>query len=304
MKMHQKSTQNNIVSPNFFVVGAAKSGTTSIYSWLKQHPDVFVPQIKEPSFFVHGYGFSNWDDYLKIFENGQGRQAIGDTSASYLAAPEAPAWIRETLGNIKIVIVLRNPVKRALSLYTWMAMEGYEQYSTFEKALQAEELRYSDEHFYWHNPEYFWDYIYFRSGLYYVQVKRYFDIFGDKNVKIFLFEEIVNTPARVYLDLCNFLEISTDITPTFSHENSSILPRFVGLQYIVRTKFDKAVRKVRPQRFQKYIFPLKDRFFVWNKQIGYKPQMLSETEKKLRQMYKGDVEKLSSLINRDLSEWM
>jgi hypothetical protein len=292
------------IKPNFFVVGAAKAGTTSVYSWLKQHPEIFVPQVKEPSFFVHGYGYSNWEEYLKLFENGREKKAIGDTSASYLAAPEAPEWIHETLGTVKIIMVLRNPTHRAFSLHSWMVMEGYEKFSSFEKALEEEETRFFDQHFYWHNPEYFWDYIYFRSGLYFAQVKRYPDVFGSKNVKIFLFEEIVNSPLQVFHEICDFLEISTTFTPNFTYENPSVLPRFATLQNLIRTNFDVAAGKLRHSRLHQPVRSLEKQLIEWNKKIGCKPNMLPQTEKKLRQMYQEDVKSLSSLIGRELSNWI
>lgn len=293
------------IKPNFSVVGAAKAGTTSLYVWLKQHPDVFLPQIQAPSFFVHGYGFNNWERYLKLFEKGQGKKAIGDTSASSLAAPEAPEWIHEKLGTIKIIMVLRNPTHRAFSLHSWMVMDGYEKYSSFEKALEAEETRYFDQHFYWHNPEYFWDYIYFRSGLYFAQVKRYLDVFGSENVKIFLFDEIVSSPAQVFLGICDFLEISTNFTPNFTHENPSVLPRFATLQNLIRINFDSAARKLCRGRLYKHVRSVERQLIEWNKKMGGKrPKMLPQTEQKLRQMYKEDVKRLSSLIGRDLADWM
>ena len=290
--------------PNFFVVGAAKAGTQSVYACLKQHPDIFVPQIKSPSFFVHNHGIKNWETYLRIFNEGQGKKAIGDTSASSLAAPEAPEWIREKLGTVKIIMFLRNPTHRAFSLHSYMVMEGHEKYNSFEKALEAEEIRFFDEHFYWHNPQYFWNYMYFHSGLYFAQVKRYLDVFGSENVKIFLFDEIVNSPAQVFLGICNFLEISTNVTPNFTHENPSIYPRFPDLQNFMRTKVDSAIRKLRPRRLWKYAYPLTQQIIDLNKKLGHKPKMLPETERKLRQMYKEDVKRLSSLIGRDLADWM
>ena len=146
--------------------------------------------------------------------------------------------------------------------------------------------------------------MYFRSGLYFAQVKRYLDVFGNKNVKIFLFEEIVKSPVQVFFSICDFFEISTNFKPNFTHENPSIFPRSPSLQYFMRTKFDVVISKLRPHGLQKYIYPLKQRIPEWNKKIGYKPKMASQTERKLRQMYKNDVEKLSLLIGRDLSAWM
>jgi hypothetical protein len=286
----------NQVKPNFFVVGAAKAGTTSIYSWLKQHPDIFVPEVKEPSYFVHGYGFSDFNKYLELFERGQGKKSVGDTSASYLAAPESPAWIYNTFGQQKIVIILRNPARRAYSLYSWMVMEGYEWASSFERGLKEEDARFQSEAFYWKNPEYFWDYIYFRSGFYFEQVKRYIDVFGRNNVNIYLFDDLIKSPEKIYSDLCNFLEVSNQFLPDYTHENPSRIPRFVPLQFSLRTKSSRLVNKL-PLGLQSWLFE-------FNKRIGLKPKIKPSTEERLRKLYGQGVQKLSEFIQKDLSNWM
>ena len=73
--------------PNFLIVGAAKAGTSSLWHWLGQHPDVFMPENKEPGFFTHGYGLDDFDDYLRLFEGGRGKRCVGEATAAYLAAP-------------------------------------------------------------------------------------------------------------------------------------------------------------------------------------------------------------------------
>ena len=160
------------VRPKFLIVGASRSGTSSLYHWLKLHPDVFMPDIKEPSFFVDGWGISDWHWYLSLFEPGRGKKAVGEASVAYLESPESVQLIWEKLPTIKIIILLRNPVERALSLYSWMVMEGHEWLSTFKQALAEEEKRFGDESFRRDNPVYFWSYMYFRNGLYYEQVKK------------------------------------------------------------------------------------------------------------------------------------
>jgi len=209
------------VKPNFLIIGAAKAGTTSFYQWLRQHPEVFMPAIKEPSFFVYGYGISDFEKYLSFFETASSMRAIGEASTAYLVAPEAPQLIYKMAHDIKIIVLLRNPVHRAVSLYAWMVREGYEWLNTFERALAEEERRFHDPSFRWNNPEYFWDYMYFRSGLYYEQVKRYIDTFGEESVKIYLFEELVNRPTEVYRDVCYFLDITPKFVPNFIAYNQA-----------------------------------------------------------------------------------
>ncbi|MCX8125372.1 MAG: sulfotransferase domain-containing protein [Spirochaetes bacterium] len=287
------------VKPNFLIVGAAKSGTTSLYYWLKQHPEVFMPDNKEPSYFVYGYGISDWEKYLSLFELGRGKKAIGEASASYLVAPESAQWIRQKLGNVKIIILLRNPVERAYSLYSWMVMEGYEWISNFEEALAAEEGRFCNEFFRTNNPEYFWDYMYVRSGLYYEQVMRYMDIFED--IKIYLFDELVTSSKAIYFDVCNFLGINNTFDPVFVHQNPSRLPRSIRLQFILR-RLRSLVGKI-----PKFSKPLKCSISLimnLNISFGSKPVVSLETRQFLKKRYERDILELSKLIGKDLYSWL
>ncbi|MEW6192542.1 MAG: sulfotransferase domain-containing protein [Bacillota bacterium] len=285
------------IKPNFLIVGAAKAGTTSLYHWLKQHPDVFMPYVKEPSFFVQDYGISVWEEYLSLFEPGRGKKAIGEASTAYLTAPESPRWIRQILGDVKIIILLRNPAQRALSLYAWMVMEGYEWLPAFEYALIEEERRFLNESFRFKNPEYFWDYMYFRSGLYYEQVKRYIDTFGNELIKIYLFEDLIGYPSKIYSDVCRFLEVSNEFRPIFTPQNPSKIPRFIKLQHLL-FELKRSGRLPRP------LCSSIQQLITLNVKLGLKPKMPPSLQKKLQEMYRKDIEKLSQLINKDLSHWL
>ena len=115
-------------APNFFIVGAARCGTTSLWEYLRQHPDIYMPPVieqKEPAFFCDLYGVEHWDFYLTLFEAGRGKKRIGEASTPYLSSPESAGQIHSVLPLAKIIITLRNPVVRAYSLYKWMHANGY-----------------------------------------------------------------------------------------------------------------------------------------------------------------------------------
>lgn len=291
-----------MVKPNFLIVGAARAGTTSLYYWLKQHPEVFMPEIKEPSYFVHGYGISDREVYLSLFEPGRGKKAVGEASTAYLKAYESPKWIYSILDGVKIIILLRNPVERAFSLYSWMVMEGYEWANTFEQALALEKQRFEDKDFRWNNPEYFWNYMYFRSGLYYERVRKYLEVFGNHLVKIYLFEDIISYPLEVYRDVCRFLEITDFFQPKFVRQNPSKIPRFIKLQYWLRRIQKSSSRLPKGIRFliRKSVPPM----MKLNKKIGYKGKISLELKKELIEAYYDDIMKLSELIQRNISHWL
>ena len=124
--------------PNFLIVGAAKSGTTSLYRYLSQHPDIFMPKWKELSFFInapHGplHQVKKPVYYQRVFSKVQNQSAIGEASTSYLYDTSAPELILSQLGSIKIIIILRNPVDMSYSLYNHQVRREGETAMTFEK---------------------------------------------------------------------------------------------------------------------------------------------------------------------------
>ena len=86
-----------MVTPNFLIAGAGKAGTTSLHDYLGQHPDIFMSSFKEPNYFVPGYGYENWDDYLSLFHGAHHEKAIGESSTGYLYCEQSPTWIESVL---------------------------------------------------------------------------------------------------------------------------------------------------------------------------------------------------------------
>ena len=145
--------------PNFLIVGAAKAGTTSLFYYLKQHPEIFMPEEKELKFFeyliiknkLHYTGpgdnkslkrvVKTWDEYKNYFKKAKNFKAVGEASVSYLYYTETIKNIKKYLGeNINIIIILRNPIERLISNYKYMVMRGREK-EDLKKALELEEYR-------------------------------------------------------------------------------------------------------------------------------------------------------------------
>jgi len=197
--------------PNFFVAGAARSGTTSMWKYLQQHPDIYMPQDvahKEPSYFCNTYGYSDYHAYLQLFDEAGERKMTGEASGTYLSSPESPGLIKKSIPEAKFIIMLRNPVDRAYSLYKWMHHNKYEQIRTFEEALYEEQnSRLNNKDFQLNNRQYYYNYLYFNSGLYYEQVKRYLRIFGREQVHIIIFEEFKQEILRTIYNTYIFLNV-------------------------------------------------------------------------------------------------
>ncbi|MBV8775144.1 MAG: sulfotransferase [Deltaproteobacteria bacterium] len=204
-----------MIWPNFFIVGAQNSGTTSLYAYLKQHPDVFMPALKEPHYFAqitpsHKQRYLRTiihDEaaYLGLFRKAQGYKAIGEASPSYLWDTNAALRIRDAVPHAKIIILLRDPVERAYSHYLMDVREGRQDLS-FREALQQD----------WKQSQKGWSVsqLYVELGLYAQQVQRYLDVFGSQQVLILLFDELTNSALNGKSVLANVLDfLGLSITP-------------------------------------------------------------------------------------------
>ena len=289
--------------PDFLVVGAAKSGTTSLFNYLNQHPDIYIPEVKECRFFSQlpknfkglgaeffpNSGITDEKEYFNLFE-GQKDKVCGDISNDYLYYyEESIKNIKKYLGNeVKIIIILRNPINRAYSNYLHALRDSWEDCS-FEEALIKETWRIKNN--------WAWPYHYVNAGMYYDQVKAYIEDF--KNIKIFLFEDLQNK-EKFFNELFNFLEIEKITIEDKKVYNMSGIPKNKLIANFVNN--DNFVKKV-----GKFIVPKKIRKDVLNhiknKNLKREP-MRMETKEFLKEVFKDNINKLSKLIDRDLSKWL
>jgi hypothetical protein len=287
-------------APNFLIVGTGKAGTTSLHEYLGQHPQIFMSRNKEPHYFVKGYGVEKWEDYLGLFKDAANKDAVGESSTLYLYCEESPAWIKRSLGDVKIIILLRNPAKRAFSLYGWMVREGYEDAETFAEALEREPARLNDPNFRQNCPQFYPDYLYYTTGLYYEQVRRYFDIFGRDHVRVYLFEDFIKQPFSICRDVFSFLGVQTDFTPKFEVHNEGRIPASVRRQYWLRTAAERQFAWI-PRKLRKnLIYGMMER----NVRRGRKPEPDAEVQAALTKRYRDNITKLANLLNQDLSRWL
>ena len=297
--------------PNFLIVGAAKSGTTSLYKYLLEHPDIYLPQKrKELRFFssmsadYKGPGDENInqsiiqsiDEYKVFFDDVVYQKAIGESSPDYLYHYEKSVEnIKKYLGDVKIIIILREPVSRAYSHYLMYVRDGREELS-FEDALINENDRIQN------NWEWGWAYKY--AGLYHTQVKAYLENFS--NVKVYLFDDLKNDESKLMKDLYGFLDVDASFIATNLDEkfNISGVPKYKFIQKLITQKnIIKTIVKpimdfVLSAKMKKTIV---DR--IKNKNLIRKA-MSEGTKKELKEFYAEDIKKLELLIDRDLSIWL
>ena len=292
--------------PNFFIVGAAKAGTTSLWRYLLQHPDVFMPSdimYKEPAYFSDIKGISSLNQYGSLFSGAGAEKMIGEASTAYLTSPESPVRIKGKVPHAKIIIMLRNPIDRAYSLYNWMACNGYEPEESFESALEVEKTyRYGNEGFKHANPEYYYNYLYFYSGLYSEQIKRYLDNYSREQICFIIFEEFKANVKQEVNRVFTFLGVDDSIVPEFKIHNSGSTPYSAALQFFIRQEL---YRYLRPPNDNPHplLNPIIDKLMKLNTRSG-KPQPLSESIRNiLREKYIQDVHRTGELIGENLSRW-
>lgn len=275
-----------INKPNFFILGAGKSGTTSLYYYLKQHPDIFMTEVKEPTFFCQGFQVvANPIEYFELYDSVSTEKVIGEASHAYLSNPTTAKMLNGLFPDSKFVVILRNPVDRAYSLYHHMRRDGLEHINTFEAALDAEELRYRSEKFKKNCPQYFYNYLYFRSGLYGEQLQNYFSKFPKQQFHIIKFEEFITDPASHFNSIFKFLDVSPNFSGQFEpHNAGKMTARFPKAQYYVRTG------KTRMRRVKKFSWSLLKRV-----NMTKIPPMKIATREMLTARYQADLALLSAL---------
>jgi hypothetical protein len=314
--------------PNFIIIGAGKSGTTALYYYLKQHPQIYMSPVKEPRFFafepgdldfggpgdmeLHRSTIVNLEDYRALFRDVSGELAVGEASPVYLCSPKAAGRIKSFVPDARLIAIFRHPVDRAYSHYLHLIRDGDESLTDFSQALQAEEKRVRD------NWEYRWRYR--EVGFYSVQLRRYLDIFDRSQMKTYLYEDFDTDPQSVLRDIYRFLGVDdTFVADTSVRYNASGVPRskFVHavlskLQKATQATFDRAPQQesvtqaTLPRRLGKSPWLEKARHFgigLKNRNL-VKPPLIPEVRQQLLEDYREDILKLQELIQRDLSHWL
>lgn len=300
-----------MVLPNFVVIGAGKSGTTSLYFYLKQHPEIYLPSVKELNFFaVEGENFSfsgpkdesearkyfyvnNLSSYQALFESVQAEKAIGDVSPFYIYSDKAPERIQHYIPQAKVIAILRNPVDRAYSNYLHLLRDGRETLTSFEDAIDAEESRIQSN---W-SPS--WHYA--NAGLYCQLLARYYERFDREKIKIFLYEDYLSNSSRVLSSIFEFLDVDSTFVPNSSTRyNASGIPKNPLVHKLLSNQnpIRNFVRDILPSSFTKSIATLRD------KNLDKPPALSSITRDRLMAYYREDILKLQDLTDIDLSRWM
>jgi len=263
------------VWPNFFIVGAPRAGTTSLYDLLNRTDGIYMSKEKEPKYFsknikdVDGHiFFRDEEKYLELFKDVKDEIAIGEASTTYLWDPFAPKLIHEQISHAKIIIILRDPIERSYSNYYWRI--GSARISdTFSDAIKNA----------LQSKDYFFKGIIINGSWYFEQVKRYLDIFGSKQVKVLIFEEFIKDPQKTVKEVLEFLGVDSKppeekklahniLTKPRSRIAKFLLQNIMikktGQKFLSEHAQELLVRKVLGEKLLKDKMSTKDRIFLEN----------------------------------------
>jgi len=282
--------------PNFFIVGAPRCGTTSLWTYLKGHPDVFMSAEKELYFFDSDL----WEwkkpapspgEYLSHFSEAAGQKIVGEASPSYLRSQRAAKGIKAFSPGAQIIIMLRNPLDVMHSLHS-SAIHGFELIRDLEAALEADAGRTGRERIGYREftdfPE---------------QVQRYLDLFGHDHVHTIIFHDLGGKTDAVCQSVLRFLEIRSDFAAEFPWINSNKRVRNMRLQTILRRP-PKGLRAISRVLVPQWLRPRVQQVLLnSNLVVRSKSPMDPKLRRQLQREFEPKVEQLSKLLGRDLSGW-
>ena len=303
--------------PNFLLIGAAKSGTTSLASYLNQHPQVFIPpDNKEPNFFmmegldlppfggpadgktlyekIYKFSVTDFERYQALFQKAGGVKAIGEASVPYLYYPQAPEKIKTYLPDVKLIAILRNPVDRLYSHYLMVREKYLLEPLTLPRAIAQEPERI--------RLNWGWDWHYASLGMYYTQLKRYYDLFEAEQLKVFLYEDFCQNPLETVQAIYRHTGVEDNFIPDMSKRSKASRQSrslFVAQALDSNSAFGGYLKQVMPHRpYWQLVRTLKK---LNSRSVS---PLSVEMRDRLKNHFREENLQLQGLIKRDLADWL
>jgi hypothetical protein len=319
----------NSKKPNFFVVGQPKAGTTALYNFLIQHPQVYLPPIKGLHFFdrdirEEGKRLSGLrrrlreltlEDFLANYKSVKNEIAIGDVTPIYLFSKTAAAEICQFNAKSKIIAIFREPVEYMYSLHAQSLYSLGENEEDFKRALALEELRKSGKHIPKHVREP--SMLFYRARTEYAeQLLRYLNYFPAEQIKIVIFEELKEDNQTICKEIFNFLNVDEKFVPDFKEHNAYSQLRLKKVRILLENliTINQSFQKNLPDPAARiYSLLLKPLSYTTKKSIGkittkngkkvpidpnFKKNLMKEQQKQVLQF--NELLKTYNLIDKDL----
>lgn len=292
--------------PNFIVFGVQKAGTTSLYNYLKQHPQIYMSPIKETNFFERDWsnaspevkakkrnGITSLEKYNALFAGATTELAVGEVSPNYLFHHQvAVPMIRQHLPQVKLIAILRNPVERA-----------YSDYLMHVRDVLSDQMDLASQVKFRANSSFM-----LRKGLYSEPLQHFYDVFGEQQIRVFLYDDLCRDAVRLMQEIYQFLGVDGHFQPDTSHRAQvARVPKNKTLNSLLRTRnpvrslVASALRMVVPTTVRNQ---WRERLLALNSTDKSQRPLLVEERRLLLDYYRDDIDHLQTLIGRDLSVWL
>jgi hypothetical protein len=295
--------------PNFIVIGGQKCGSTYIHDELEEHPDVYLTPGETPYFQDPDYLETNIIDFEKLFDKAHNYRLVGIKRPDYLAKDECPARIKKHIPDAKLIVILRNPVSRAIAAYYHYIKGGFAPLRTFNEGMK-EILNGNLKHEFPRTDEIV------EYGFYFKHLQKYFAHFDKQQIHIILLDDLKKDNLNIISQLYDFLGIDSGFMPqkSLNKKPQKVIYSIDGLKLVSRVnqlnysyssdkmrlypKNKTLIGKVRLKAMNGITNFLASRIYV-----NTKPQANQELKQKLYNIYEQDIVQLEQLIKRDLSIW-
>lgn len=293
--------------PDFFIVGAFKAGTTALYDYLRQHPQVFMPFHKEPLFFgddlSRRYGRMSMERYLALFAGVRAGQRIGEASAWYLYSRTAAREIAAFAPGAQIIVMLRNPVDVMHAQHSQLLFNVEEDLVDFGAALEAEPARRRGDRL--PPGPLRVETLYYRESVRFAeQLERYRAVFGPERIHVILYDDFRDATAATYRGVLEFLRVDPQFRPELGVRNPNRRARIGPLQRVIYQPPGPLLRLVPWLRRFPLVHSVRDRLLRLNSSAVHRPPMDPALRRQLLDEQADEIQRLGRLINRDLSGWL
>jgi hypothetical protein len=308
--------RSQLRTPDFFIVGHAKSGTTALYEMLRPHPQIYMPGHKEPWFFATdmrprfqprraGVGPQTLEEYLLLFADATPEQRAGEASSSYLWSRTAAEQIAEVAPEAKIIAILREPASFLRSLHLQLLQSHVEVKKDFRTAISLEQARSEGKHIprHSHRPQL----LQYSDHVHYVeQLRRYHAHFRPEQILVLIYDDFRRDNEATLRTVLRFLEVDDTRPLEVLDVNPSIMMRSQQLDDLVHAMSvgrgplsgpaKAALKLLAPRELRRRLLHFTRRRIVQGKPPPADEAFMQE----LRRRFKGEVEALSEYLDRDL----
>jgi hypothetical protein len=304
--------------PDFFIVGQPKSGTTALYAMLRTHPQIFMPDFKEPRFYADdlpsrfqeprasGLPAETYEDYLALFAPAGEGQLVGEASTAYIWSQSAASRIARARPEAKIIVILREPAAYLRSLHLQLMEIRIEDAKTLRKALALEDERRAGRHVPREIGNWPQVLLYTDRVAYVEQLRRYHAVFAPEQVLVLIYDDFRADNEGTVRRVLAFLGVDQQAPVTVTEANPTVRMRSARVDGMVRSvtvggnpiarNARRALKLVLPESARERL-----RFLIWRRLVFGSPRPADEELTiELRRRFKGEVQELSEYLGRDL----